>query len=400
MRDEIVGTRKMGLLGLFLRGKCKGVVEEPRDDILATIPHDNQLLWADSTSITPDERLYYQPDEYYVFETHPGSPVNHKVVTFEERKASTHPSKTGLYVAEIMLLDYCIKGKYPRPKGGYQGFWWFDYGIRDVGGALKSLEARGYIAWAPKARCLADFKVGELRELLKREGLPTSGKKEELLSRIAANISAERIPIDEKSLKYELTNLGVSELEDNGYVPYMHSHRHKTTEGLSGEHSFTVWDINALFPDGVEGDWRTVVGEIEKRRFGVNMASHATRLGKLVRAQPASAETLIQALEDRKAFISEQVHSSGDGFAEASKGYDYQAIGEDAEALVQFYIAAGKKFDAPAVYDEAASLLQKYGLSDAAVEMLARGLKNVSEDNAHWQELMDKRDALIKTSGQ
>lgn len=142
----------MGLLDIFRPKKREGDSKGPQRVKSASSTHSKKRMWADSSSITPDERPYYQPDEYYVFETHPGSPMNQKVVTFEERRKSSRPSRGGLYVAEIMLLAYCEKGKYPKPKGGYPGFWWFKYGIRNVGGALKSLEERGFIALAPKSR--------------------------------------------------------------------------------------------------------------------------------------------------------------------------------------------------------------------------------------------------------
>lgn len=389
----------MGLLDIFRQKAREKNAGESRIERAFESARRQKNAWADSSSITPDERPYYQPDEYYVFETHPGSPMNQKVVTFEERRKSSHPSRGGLYVAEIMLLAYCEKGKYPKPKGGYPGFWWFKYGIRNVGGALKSLEERGFIALAPKARCLKDFKVAELRDLLKREGLPSTGRKDALIERIAESVPEDRLPVDDASRKYELTELGVSELEENGYVPYMHSHKRATVEGLPSDLSFTVWDINRLFPNGVKGDWRPVVGRLEKQRFGIDMASHATKSGKLVKADSVSAEIVLKTLEEKSDYISSQIHSPGDGFDEASRGYDCKAIGEDAEALVQFYIAIGKKFDAPAVYNEASTLLHKYGLDSEAIEVLASGLKNVSKDNTHWRELLEKRDRLLKAKG-
>lgn len=88
-----------------------------------------------------------------------------RVITFEERKKTSFPSARGLYVAEIMLLEYCSQGKYPKPKGGYPGLWWFKYGIRDVGHALESLQDRGFLQWASKAKSLGTLKVDELKQL-------------------------------------------------------------------------------------------------------------------------------------------------------------------------------------------------------------------------------------------
>lgn len=385
----------MGLFNLFRSKDRTSDKDKSAYTDTATNTHGNKTAWADSSSITEDEKPYYQPDSYYVFETNPDGPMNHRVATFNEIATKTNPSRNGLYVPEIMLLDYCSKGDYPKPKSGYPGFWWFKYGIRNIGGALSSLESRGFIAWAPKSRSLNGLKVAELRDLLKHEGLSCTGRKDELIERIASLLPEERIPIDDSALKYELTDLGTSELQENGYVPYMHSHRHLTTEGLPAQHSFTVWDINALFPKGVDRDWRSVVGKIEECRFGVNMASHATLFGKIVKADPVSTASIVRTLEDRSDYISNQIVIPGDGFDEASMGYDYCSIGEDADALVHFYIAAGKKNDAPAVYREASELLLKYGLKDAATDMLKMGLANVDKKNSHWQDLLSARDSLM-----
>lgn len=122
-------------------------------DLIKTISNKK---YADSSSIPDEERQYYRPDEYYTLSAFPNTPFEKKVVTFEERKRMSYPSRTGLYVAEILLLYYCSQGKYPNPSNGYPSFWWFEYGIRDVGGILRDLERRGYLnknQSCPFSRC-------------------------------------------------------------------------------------------------------------------------------------------------------------------------------------------------------------------------------------------------------
>lgn len=41
------------------------------------------------------------------------------------------------------MLHHC--NNYPNPENGYPGYWWFKYGIRDVGSDFKSLETRRFI---------------------------------------------------------------------------------------------------------------------------------------------------------------------------------------------------------------------------------------------------------------
>ncbi len=151
----------MGLFDIFKSKKTIGV-----SDGISHAVSNSKDSFADSSSISPDERPYYQPDDYYTFYSYPGTEMATRVITFEERKKTAYPSARGLYVAEIMLLEYCSQGKYPKPKGGYPGLWWFKYGIRDVGHALESLKARGFLQWAPKAKSLGTLKVDELKQLL------------------------------------------------------------------------------------------------------------------------------------------------------------------------------------------------------------------------------------------
>lgn len=120
----------MGLFDLFKK-KDKSVQTQRAEYVKLTIPDD--------------EKKYYQSDSYYTDTVGEGTIFERKVVTFEDRKKTIIPSNRGLYPAEILLLEYCSNGNYPGPKKGYPGFWWFEYGIRDVGTALKSLEDRGYI---------------------------------------------------------------------------------------------------------------------------------------------------------------------------------------------------------------------------------------------------------------
>ena len=367
--------------------------------------HPGKVEYADSRSIAPDERQYYRPDDYYTTYSYPGTEMARKVITFEERKKTSHPSKRGLYVAEILLLEYCTYGKYPKPSGGYPGLWWFEYGIRDVGHALESLEKRGFLRWAPLDQCLSSLKVDELKQILDKAGLPASGKKADLVKRISEEIPMESIGLPDSAYKYELTDLGKEELQQNGYVPYMHKHPHKTTEDARFGEVFNVWSVNKLFPDGDASDWRRVVGRVEEKLFGVDMAT-AVQDENVQKAQPkekrdyASERSTIRAyLADQRDYINKSIRTSGDGYAEESKGLDLMRIGKDKEALVQFYIAIGKKFDAPALYREAAVLLEKYEMFDEALYVIDKGLKTIPAANRHREELLKRKDQIQKKMG-
>lgn len=355
--------------------------------------------YADSSTIAEDERGFYQPDSYYTMSSYPGTNMERRVVTFEERKKTTFPSTNGLYVAEILLLEYCSYGKYPKPTSGYPGFWWFEYGIRDVGHALDSLFQRGFLRWAPKASFISSLKVDELKQILQAAGLPYTGKKAELVERIRTEIPETMLVIPSYVPKYELTELGRDELDRNGYVVYMQRHPHKTTEDGRFGATFTVWDINRLFPDGNASNWREVVGKIEKERFGVNVANAPN-----VRMVPSSSSDTSMTGDDirsylrlKKDYIDKEVKTNDDGYAAESRGLDYIRAGNDKEALVQFYISIGKRFDAPALYIEAAKLLEKYGLIEEAIQVLNAGLKYVPKNNRHREQFVEMKRKLRGT---
>lgn len=162
------------------------------------------------------EKPFYREDSYYTNCSYPGTEFERRVITFEERKKMSYPSRNGLYVAEILLLEYCSYGTYPNPKNGYPGFWWFSYGMRNIGFYLQSLADRGFIEF------------------------------------------------NEARQKYYLTALGESELGENFYIPYMHKHKKKTTEDTTFGPEFNVWSINRILK-GDAKDWKSIVAEEERK---------------------------------------------------------------------------------------------------------------------------------------
>lgn len=240
----------MGLFDLFKKKEKSSVAPQPE---------------AVKTTIPETEKQYYQPDSYYTNVTHEGTIFEHRVVTFADRKKTAIPSGRGLYPAEILLLDYCSKGTYPEPKNGYPGFWWFEYGIRDVGAALKALEDRGFIAFASVKESVKGFTVQQLKNLLAENGYPTTGKKADLVTRAAENISEDTLLEAGAKRKYMLTEVGQQELAENAYVPYMHRAHNKTVEGSSFGIEFNVWSINRLLGTGDKSNWKSVVDELERK---------------------------------------------------------------------------------------------------------------------------------------
>ena len=394
----------MGIFEFFKKVNRQDITEKKKTEKnTSSVVINSSNSYVDASTISPDERPYYKEDSYYTFYSYPGTDMSTKVVTFEERKKISFPSERGLYVAEILLLDYCNSGKYPKPKGGYPGFWWFKYGIRDIGHVLESLEQRGFIRWASKTGNLQGLKVDELKKILGDAGLSTTGKKKDLIDRITINVPEDSLIIPDYIPKYELTLLGKQELEDNSYVPYMHKHKYTTTEDERYGETFNVWMINKILYKQQHNDWREIVGRIEYKRFGVDMAN------AMPEKEPKESQVLkrsdyLAQRDEMRAFLSLQkgrintaIKVQGDGFEEELSGLANKEIGQDKEALVNYYIAIGKKIDAPATYREAAILLRKYGMYQEELAVIEAGLKNVPSSNStHWNKLKERKEKVLK----
>lgn len=219
---------------------------------------------ADGSTIPDSEKRYYQDDSYYTDKAFEGTQFEREVVTFEKRKTCSIPSKRGLYVGEILLLEYVSYGKYPGPKNGYPGFWWFKYGIRDVGAMLRSLEERGFIEYSDIKDSLSGLTVAELKELLNKYNVNSSEKKVELINKVKENLSDEQIIQVCPIRKYKLTETGFCELSDNKYVPYMHKEPLGTNEDSTFGPVFNVWSINRLLNGNTE-DWESVVAREKEK---------------------------------------------------------------------------------------------------------------------------------------
>lgn len=237
-------------------------------------------------TIPEQDKKYYQQDSYYTDTVFTGTQFEKKVVLFENRKKTAIPSKTGLYPAEILLLEYCSYGKYPAPKHGYPSFWWFEYGIRDVGAALKDLEVRGYIAFASAKDSLNSLTMPQLKEMLSTKELPTTGKKSDLVLRVADAFSEAELTASGIQVKYMLTDLGQRELAENAYVPYMHKNHNKTVEDNTFGMPFNVWSINKLLGAGDKSNWKSIVEAQEAKLNQQRTDNHSTTMRMLSNFDP------------------------------------------------------------------------------------------------------------------
>ena len=345
-------------------------------------------------SITPDEKPFYQPDEYYTLESYPETLLSQKVVTFEERKKTTFPSSNGLYIGEIMLLEYCNKGTYPKPKNGYPGFWWFKYGIRDIGHALESLEKRGFIRWGNKFELLTGLKIKDLKSIASSFNIKVNQSKENLINEIKNNIIEKDLPDEFFSNKYVLTELGQKELKENEYVVYMHKNKYKTRDDVPENLSFTVWDVNRLIHNN-KSNWRKIVADLEQKRIGSRFADKEIdkKSKDIINNISYTREEIWNYIQSIIPEVKELAKKKGDGYSEELEGLSYKSI-DDKKALYYFYISIEKKFDAPAVYKETAKILRKYKLYEEELRIIELGLLNINSNSSN--KVLLEREKKLK----
>ena len=298
------------------------------------------------------------------------------VVAFEERKKTCIPSAQGLYVAEILLLDFCSRGEYPLADGEYPQFWWTEYGIRDVDAVLKSLEERGFLRLETDREFRKSRKSEERKEFLKESGEALSEKKSEL-----ARQALEPDPVDdpdsaEQVRKYVLTEAGKQELEDNAYVPYMDSHAAGTPGYSSGVRPFNVWSINQALGQGDRKNWRAVVDREKQLRDEEIREQQAA--GKI---QPEDPERYRESLEasgaspeDRAAAVAQsaEIRNAENRYRKTGNLEEYITFWEKIWAegglvargskadftLADLYVKAGR-------YDDALAFLKKLRTRDS-----------------------------------
>lgn len=152
------------------------------------------------------------------------------------RGSLIYKSESGLFPHEILALSCCLK--YPIGTSKYQSFWWYRYGVLNVGSLLESLYERGYICLADTATMLNLKSVDDLKSILKVKKQKTSGKKTELVTRVYENYTEKEINDAFPDKYYMLTPKGEKELKTNHYVIEFHK---KPVDRVS------LWDANRLY---------------------------------------------------------------------------------------------------------------------------------------------------------
>ena len=80
-----------------------------------------------------------------------------------------------------------------------------------------------FIELASPLAAASDFKVNELKDILRNHNLKVSGKKDELIKRLGDNLSDTELKKYFKSKNYQISPMGLEFLSNNNYVLYIQS---------------------------------------------------------------------------------------------------------------------------------------------------------------------------------
>lgn len=136
--------------------------------------------------------------------------LEEQVKEIRRKKISAFKSRRGLTPDEIYFLSYSPQFKVDETQ--FQQFWLYEFAIDEPDELLKKLAKMELIEPANIKSSLDKLKVSELKEILTELGEKITGKKAELVSRVAQAASEEYLETKIRDRYYQLTELGVKEL--------------------------------------------------------------------------------------------------------------------------------------------------------------------------------------------
>ncbi len=184
--------------------------------------------------------------------------IRAEIVTDQREEAP--PKKVDVFFQDLVLLS--VAENYMVGEKKYPEYFRSRFGIGFPNERFQKLEKDGFIRQSTAIESLLHLKATDLKVIASQLGLKTSGKKEELLARIAENTREEDLAGSVPERYWIVTGKGREVLEENEYISfYMDKHPYYLESiGL---------DINTysrLFADNPNGKVRDVIwGEFNRR---------------------------------------------------------------------------------------------------------------------------------------
>ena len=152
----------------------------------------------------------------------------------QENIKNAFPTANGLYPHELLMLKEAHYYRYPLGEKHIPGKWYYDYGIGDVSVYFEKLLQNGFLAVGDLRSAVEHSTVPVIKRVLIEHGLPTKGKKAELVELLLSSVPHDVLEPLFPERYLELTESGRKELDDTPYILTKNSY------GLS------IWSLNRI----------------------------------------------------------------------------------------------------------------------------------------------------------
>lgn len=180
------------------------------------------------------------------------SPVSTPVVSSPTLHLRGKPDANGLYPSELVML--AVAERFNTTETDFPSYLKYSYEIVNPSKMLLSLQSKGLIGVGNAKDSLEFLKVAELKEIASVLGLPSKGKKAEI---IAAISQVEEVNYAQlvKDRKWILTSAGSEALKLNPYIHYfLEPHPYSITSvGVD------IWAVNEEFVKNPKRPFRDII---------------------------------------------------------------------------------------------------------------------------------------------
>lgn len=113
-----------------------------------------------------------------------------------------------------------------KKRAEYPQYLFYECGIQDAAKFHKQMLTEGYLEQASMEAMLSTLKVGDIKEILKSNDLPVTGKKQELIDRILNSVPQEKLAeLVSNDGVYSISDLGKKYIADNDICIQVHTHQ-------------------------------------------------------------------------------------------------------------------------------------------------------------------------------
>ncbi len=142
------------------------------------------------------------------------------VVPVESRLQINQRDGHGLYPHELLMLQYAHV--FASDQVDFQGFWWYQYGVRHPNQVLVNLRERDFITLGGVREAIDARTATFLKKVLADHSLKKSGSKSEIVDRLCECVPTSELARIFPERLFVPTSVGTAAIQDGEYVAYIH----------------------------------------------------------------------------------------------------------------------------------------------------------------------------------